>query len=555
MNQEKSKLVSSYQQYLPAIMQEDPFMGRFLLAFEKILSGVKDLPSDEKIIQGNSENVPGLEEIINRVETYFDPQETPEQFLPWLAGWVALSLRDDWEPSTKRAFIQQIVKLYRQRGTKEGLTSVLKLYLINSGFGEKVEIFDEFDNFPHYFQVRLTLNDRDPEKYWRQSRIAKAIIDQEKPAHTFYSLKILVPTMQLTKRSQVNYPFTLFNDLQTQNFTLEVAIIPQQTTPDKLLNLSQQLVVKIQGNITEIIPYSPSISADNQAFYVKQQITYQQFLDNLAGFNVILSNQTDNLFLGRLKLTLSFDLNGNKKEAILLEQSLNLSPVLKLCSQDKSGKIIGGNTILKQAQAPEFSGMQITNLKLCSQDKSGKIIGGNTILKQAQAPEFSGMQITKSLWTNPHNFILFDFPIMQKFELEAILQINQPKPLTEKILNQITVRFQDENSNYHLLTPETVIQANKMTIKRQLSYSQFLDVSDKFKLTVKNLNNVETSGKVSVTVKMNINQVPAIFTLFEQDFKLAAVPPKDTLKICYKENGKIITTDKKGTVFTILGTQ
>ncbi|MFO5473218.1 MAG: phage tail protein, partial [Dolichospermum sp.] len=89
MNPEKSKLVSSYLQYLPAILQEDPFMGRFLLAFEKILSGVKDLPNYEKIIQGNSENVPGLEEIISRVETYFHPQETPEQFLPWLAGWVA----------------------------------------------------------------------------------------------------------------------------------------------------------------------------------------------------------------------------------------------------------------------------------------------------------------------------------------------------------------------------------------------------------------------------------------------------------------------------------
>lgn len=527
MNQEKSKLVSSYQQYLPAIMQEDPFMGRFLLAFEKILSGVKDLTSDEKIIQGNRENVPGLEEIISRVETYFDPQETPEQFLPWLAGWVALSLRDDWKTEAKRAFIQEIVKLYRQRGTKEGLVSVLKLYLTNSGFvtsdvGEKVEIFDQFDNFPNYFQVQLTLNDRDPEKYWRQSRIAKAIIDQEKPAHTFYSLKILVPTMQLTRRSQVNYPFKLFNNFQTQDFTLEVAIIPEQTTPDKISTLSKQLIVQIQGNTTEISPYSPLISADNQAFYVKQKITYQQFLDNLAGFNVVLSNQTDNLFIGRLKITLSFDLNGNKKENILLEQPLNLSPVLKVCSQDQSGKIIGGNTILKQVQSPELS----------------------------------GMQITKSLWTNPYNFTLFDSPMMQKFELEATLQINQPQSVTENIINQITVRFQDENSNYHLLTPETIIQANKMTIKRQLSYSQLLDISDKLKLTVKNLNNVETSGKVSVTVKMNINRISAIFTLFEQDFKLAAVPPNDILQICYKDkDGKIITQDKEGRGFTVLGTQ
>ncbi|MEB3310778.1 MAG: phage tail protein [Snowella sp.] len=523
MNLDKSDLVSSYLQYLPAILQEDPFMGRFLLAFEKVLSGVKDLPSDEKIIQGNSDNVSGLEEVINRVETYFDPQETPEQFLPWLAGWVALSLRDDWEIKAKRAFIQEIVRLYQKRGTKDGLTEVLKLYLVNSGFGDKVKIFDEFDNFPHYFQVQLTLNDRDPEKYWRQSRIAKAIIDQEKPAHTFYSLKILVPTMQLTKRSQVNYPFKLFNDLKTQDFTLKVAIIPQQITRDKLEILSKQLVVKIQGNTTEITPYSSLIATDDQAFYVKQQITYQQFLDNLGGFNVILSNQTDNFFLGRLKVTLFFELNGNKKETILLEQPLNLSPVLKLCSQDKSGKIIGGNTILKQAQAPEIS----------------------------------GMQITKSLWTNPYNFILFDLPIMQKFELEATLQINQPEPLTENILNQITVCFQDENSSYHLLTPETIIQVNKIIIKRQLSYPQLLDVSNKLKLIIKNLNNVETSGKASVTVKMNINQIPVTFNLFEQDldFKLAAVPPKDTLKICYEENGKIITKDTKGTVFTVLGTQ
>lgn len=366
MNQEKSKLVSSYQQYLPAIMQEDPFMGRFLLAFEKILSGVKELPSDEKIIQGNSENVPGLEEIIRRVETYFDPQETPEQFLPWLAGWVALSLRDDWETSTKRAFIREIVQLYRIRGTKEGLTSVLKLYLVNSGFGDNVEVFDQFDNFPNYFQVQLTLNDRDPEKYWRQSRIAKAIIDQEKPAHTFYSLKILVPTMQLSRRSQIVLPL------------------------------------------------------------------YSLLLEYLT--------------------------------------------------------------------VPKF----------------------------------------------------------ELFELEATVQINQPPAIMENIINQITVRFQDENSSYHLLIPETVVQGNQMTIKRQFSYPQLLDTSDSLKLTVKNLNNIEISGIVSVCVTMNINVngVPKTDTLSTTSFKLAAVPPKDTLKICYKnQNGNIINTDEEGTIFTVLGTQ
>ena len=177
----EKKLSSTYQQYLPAILQEDAFLGRFLLAFEKILSGFEQTPSQEQIITGNSQKVPGLEEVLDRIHLYFNPQETPEEFLPWLAGWVGLSLRDDWGVEVKRAFILAIVKLYRWRGTKQGLSKLLGLYLKNARLGEKVEIFDNFTNFPHYFQVQLTLNDRDPVKYWQQSKIAQAIIDQEKP--------------------------------------------------------------------------------------------------------------------------------------------------------------------------------------------------------------------------------------------------------------------------------------------------------------------------------------------------------------------------------------
>lgn len=196
----EKKLSSTYQQYLPAILQEDAFLGPFLLAFEKILSGFEQTPSQEQIITGYSQKAPGLEEVLDRIHLYFNPQETPEEFLPWLAGWVALSLRDDWDVKVKRRFIQNIVGLYRIRGTKEGLTELLKIYLdaANLGYGESVKIFDNFTHFPHYFQVQLTLNEHNSVKYWQQSKIAQAIIDQEKPAQTFYSLKILVPTMRIT---------------------------------------------------------------------------------------------------------------------------------------------------------------------------------------------------------------------------------------------------------------------------------------------------------------------------------------------------------------------
>ncbi|NES74171.1 MAG: phage tail protein, partial [Okeania sp. SIO2D1] len=227
------KLSSNYQQYLPAILQEDVFLGRFLLAFEKIISGLDETPNQAQnqaqIITGKSQNVPELEEIIDLIHLYFNPQETPEEFLPWLAGWVALSLRDDWKVEAKRAFIQKIVGLYSLRGTKQGLIEILGLYLENSGFEDQVEIFDEFDNFPHYFQVKITSNIRYPNKYWQESQIAKAIIDREKPAQTYYTLKILMLTMQITKRSLVSYDFKLFESFPNQTFSLEVKITPSET--------------------------------------------------------------------------------------------------------------------------------------------------------------------------------------------------------------------------------------------------------------------------------------------------------------------------------------
>jgi phage tail-like protein len=205
--------VSRYLDSLPAIFHEDPFLGRFLLAFEQILSGgVTDGLAPEE--SGQPQQL-GLEEYIDQIHTYFRPYISPEQakgadskvapveFLPWLANWVALSLRDDWDEKTKRGFISRMVPLYRKRGTKEGLKELLELY-VNVDKGpldqSNVEIY-EFEQPIHYFQVTMTLQERGDLQ--RKQAIARAILDQEKPAHTFYSLQILFPTMQI-----INEPAT-----------------------------------------------------------------------------------------------------------------------------------------------------------------------------------------------------------------------------------------------------------------------------------------------------------------------------------------------------------
>jgi len=189
------RIVSSYTQYLPAVLQEDPLIGRLLLAFEKILAGFPvAVPGDP--LPGQ----PGLEASLDDLARYFRPgpgapdsARTPDAFVPWLAGWMGLSLRDDWDGETRRRFLANVVPLYRRRGTRGGLLALLNLYVDQP---DAVTIF-EFDAPPHFFQVEIVQNQRDPALLARMDRCVRAIIDAEKPAHTVYGLRILFPTMQI----------------------------------------------------------------------------------------------------------------------------------------------------------------------------------------------------------------------------------------------------------------------------------------------------------------------------------------------------------------------
>lgn len=211
--------------YLPAIYQEDPFVGKFLLAFQKVLLGVDD-PVSITSLKDDVKFQP-LEERIASIAILFDPignesqplekrQRTGEEFLNWLASWVALSLRDDWEEEAQRRFIGRIVSLYKQRGTKAGMREMLKTY---TGMGVEVYEFIEplqigvtstvgidtaIGGGPaHYFRVKMFVDAFDPNFKERKEQIARAIIDQEKPAHTYYDLQVDTPTMQIAVHSTI----------------------------------------------------------------------------------------------------------------------------------------------------------------------------------------------------------------------------------------------------------------------------------------------------------------------------------------------------------------
>jgi len=186
--------LSTYLENLPAVLQEGPFLGRFLLAFEAILHG---LPSGV-----DSGDVPvSLSQTLDRMHVNFDPlgennsdnTRAPAEFLPWLAQWMATSLWDAWSEETKRNFLANCISLYRRRGTRSGLEDLLRVCVTPS-----VNVIEkDAPAPPNYFLVELTIAEKDPVLLTRYARMVRAVVDREKPVHTYYGLQIRYPAMQI----------------------------------------------------------------------------------------------------------------------------------------------------------------------------------------------------------------------------------------------------------------------------------------------------------------------------------------------------------------------
>jgi phage tail-like protein len=217
----------SLLEYLPAIYQ-DPregddssqaakFLSQFLLAFERVL-----LSQTSDTHRALSQDQPAgdiepLEDEIAGIHLLFDADRTPERFLNWLAGWVALSLRSDLSVSRKRRVVANIAHLYRIRGTRRYLEEVLKLYL-----DAWPSVIDEdlpamqiarhstigSDSYlgggPSFlFQVQLAFSRKETDFVEGQLQLAREVIELERPAHTCYELKAIFPRLQLGVQSTV----------------------------------------------------------------------------------------------------------------------------------------------------------------------------------------------------------------------------------------------------------------------------------------------------------------------------------------------------------------
>lgn len=195
--------------YLPAIYRDEPFVGRYLWAFEQVLEG--------------------LEDQIAQLSQLFDPLALPEDrenFLPWLSSWVAFTLRADLDVSQQRAFLAQVVPLYRRRGTKENLHNLLSIFTVGG-----VTITEDEPDRPHYFKVTIRLPRAAADVQLRQQAIAYALVDLEKPAHTYYDLDVQFPSMQIGVTSTIGVDTLLGTDGDAAIGAPAAAVAPTALKP------------------------------------------------------------------------------------------------------------------------------------------------------------------------------------------------------------------------------------------------------------------------------------------------------------------------------------
>ena len=151
---------SRYLQHLPPIYAEHPFLGRFLLAIEEILTPV--------------------EQTVDNFDLYLDPGTAPDFFLEQIAAWLGLTLDEKWPSEKRRTVVAEAAELYRQRGTRRGLSRHLEIYT------DITPEIIEPDDHPHHFQVIL----RVPAGQEIDRATVDRIIRAGKPAHTTYTLEI-----------------------------------------------------------------------------------------------------------------------------------------------------------------------------------------------------------------------------------------------------------------------------------------------------------------------------------------------------------------------------
>ncbi|GAA3838331.1 hypothetical protein GCM10022243_00990 [Saccharothrix violaceirubra] len=92
---------------LPSLYAADDFASRFTSGLDAVLSAILST--------------------LDCIAAYVDPVLAPEDFVEWLASWVAADPDPAWPLDRRREVVRRTVDLHRRRGTARGLADRLAL--------------------------------------------------------------------------------------------------------------------------------------------------------------------------------------------------------------------------------------------------------------------------------------------------------------------------------------------------------------------------------------------------------------------------------------------
>ncbi|MFI1510058.1 phage tail protein [Streptomyces sp. NPDC020597] len=100
---------------LPLLYADDDFARRMVAAFDDVLAPVLST--------------------LDCLPAYWDPRLAPEDFVDWLAGWLAADPPPRLPAARRRELVAEAVRQHRLRGTARGLAEQIRLV-----FGVEAEI-------------------------------------------------------------------------------------------------------------------------------------------------------------------------------------------------------------------------------------------------------------------------------------------------------------------------------------------------------------------------------------------------------------------------------
>lgn len=162
---------------LPAVYVEQDFLRRFLAALDDVLAPVLLT--------------------IDNVPAYLDHRTAPDDFLEWLASWVAVEPHEDSATDHRRAAVRGAVARHARRGTVGGLADAVRLET-----GTEPEIVESGGTawstspntpLPGGAVPWVTIRVRAAEGRPLDRGRLEELIETEVPAHVGFSLELLPP--------------------------------------------------------------------------------------------------------------------------------------------------------------------------------------------------------------------------------------------------------------------------------------------------------------------------------------------------------------------------